>query len=60
MTGPKNSVIGMDINASCKRFETSLPEKYKLADGDCMFNSVIFDINEENDTINQIKRYNIM
>ena len=34
MTGPKNSVIGMDVNVSFKRFETALPEKYKLADGE--------------------------
>lgn len=31
MTGPKNSVIGMDISASLKRFETTLPERYKIA-----------------------------
>ncbi len=31
MTGPKNSVIGMDILASLKRFETTLPERYKIA-----------------------------
>ncbi len=31
MTGPKKSVIGMDVNVSIKRFETTLPEKYKLA-----------------------------
>lgn len=31
MTGPKFSVIGMDIDASLKRFETTLPERYKIA-----------------------------
>ncbi len=31
MTGPKHSVIGMDITASLKRFETTLPERYKIA-----------------------------
>lgn len=31
MTGPKNSVIGMDIAVSIKRFETTLPERYKIA-----------------------------
>ncbi len=47
MTGPKNSVIGMDAQASIKRFETTLPEKYKLAEGECMLNSVIFEIDDE-------------
>lgn len=31
MTGPKNSVIGMDIAVSIKRFETTLPERYRIA-----------------------------
>ena len=31
MTGPEKSVIGMDISASIKRFETTLPERYKIA-----------------------------
>ena len=59
MTGPKNSVIGMDIKASIKRFETTLPEKYKLAEGDCIFNAVIFEINDETNKVTHIKRINI-
>ncbi len=47
MTGPKHSVIGMDIDASVKRFVTSLPERYKLAEGDASFHGCIFEINEE-------------
>lgn len=38
MTGPKKSVIGMEINASLKRFLTTLPEKYKIAQGESMLN----------------------
>lgn len=56
MTGPKNSVIGMDIQASIKRFETTLPEKYKLAEGECIFNAVIFEIDDETNKVIQIKR----
>ena len=53
MTGPEHSVIGMEIAASIKRLETTLPEKYKLAEGSCMFNGVIFEIDDEtNKTIN--------
>lgn len=47
MTGPKHSVIGMDIDTSVKRFVTSLPERYKLAEGDASFHGCIFEINEE-------------
>lgn len=48
MTGPKKSVIGMDLEASIKRFLTSLPERYKLADGECIFNACMFELNDEN------------
>ena len=56
MTGPKKSVIGMNIEASIKRFETTLPEKYKIADGDCMLNAVIFDIDDNDNKVKKITR----
>ena len=57
MTGPKDSVIGMDIGVSFKRFVTSLPERYRLADSPAMVNGVIFKINDET---NQIEKINII
>ena len=59
MTGPKESVIGMDIEASLKRFETTLPERYKIATGKCKFNAVEFDIDDINNKVKSIKRINI-
>lgn len=56
MTGPKNSVIGMEIKASIKRFETTLPEKYKIAEGSCIVNGVIFEIDEKTSKVTDIKR----
>ena len=56
MTGPKDSVIGMDIHASIKRFETTLPEKYKLAEGDCIFNGVILEIDDNTNKVTEIER----
>lgn len=56
MTGPKNSVIGMDITVSVKRLETALPERYKLAEGDCKFNGVIFETDDERNKVTSIKR----
>ena len=58
MTGPKNSVIGMDIEASLKRFVTSLPERYKVAAGECILNGIIFETNEEGKTTT-ISRINL-
>lgn len=51
MTGPNYSVIGMNIDASIKRFETSLPEKYKVADDEATLNGCIFETDENNKVI---------
>lgn len=58
MTGPKKSVIGMDVDASIKRFETSLPEKYKIADGEGKFNSCMFEIDDKTNKVVKIERIN--
>ena len=55
MTGPEHSVIGMEISASIKRLETSLPEKYRLAEGECILNGVIFEIDDETNKVIDIK-----
>lgn len=59
MTGPKKSVIGMDVDVSIKRFETTLPERYKLAEGECVLNGCIFDIEDSTCQIKGIERINM-
>ena len=59
MTGPKESVIGMNKEASIKRFLTSLPERYKVAEGESIFNACIFEINEDNCRTIKIERINL-
>ena len=59
MTGPKESVIGMSVEVSKKRFLTSLPERYKIADGEAFLNGCIFEINDEKCRVTNIKRINI-
>ena len=56
MTGPKNSVIGMDVQVSFKRFETALPEKYKIAEGECILNAVKFEIDDNTNKVTAIKK----
>jgi hypothetical protein len=56
MTGPLKSVIGMDVKASLKRFETSLPERYKLAEGKCEFSGCIFEVDENTCRTTKIER----
>ena len=58
MTGPVKSVIGMEVSASIKRFETSLPEKYKIAEGKGKFNSCIFEIDDKTNKVIKIERIN--
>ena len=58
MTGPKNSVIGMDKDAALKRFITSLPERYKIATGEAIFNSVLFEIDDKTNKVVKMNRIN--
>jgi hypothetical protein len=60
MTGPEHSVIGMDTKSSIKRFETSLPEKYKLAEGKAKFNSCLFELDDKTNKVVKITRINKM
>jgi metallophosphoesterase (TIGR00282 family) len=59
MTGPIESVIGMDKKASIKRFVTTLPEKYKIAEGESKFNSCLFELDDETGRIDKITRINM-
>lgn len=58
MTGPIESVIGMDKEVSIKRFLTSIPERYKLAEGDCKLNGVVFEIDDTTNKTKKIYRIN--
>jgi len=56
MTGPKKSVIGMDVEVSIKRFETSLPEKYKVAEDSGKLNGCVFEIDDNTNKVTKIYR----
>ena len=58
MTGPKYSVLGMEIDVAIRRFLTALPEKYKVASGEAILNSVMFKINDETCRVESISRIN--
>ncbi len=53
MTGPRESIIGMDINAALKRFLTQIPERYQVAEGPGMLDAVVFTLD---DTTNQVTK----
>ena len=56
MTGPEKSVIGMDIDVALKRFLTSLPEKYKMANGRAILNACLFEIDDNLNKVTKIRR----
>ncbi len=57
MTGPKKSVIGMDVDASIKRFVTTLPERYKVSDDkEVLLNGCIVSLNSETCRAEKIDR----
>lgn len=56
MTGPYNSIIGVDKDMVLRKFTTLIPEKFEVAKGNVQFNGVIFDINESNKKVEDIKR----
>lgn len=59
MTGPKNSIIGMEYEAAMKRFLTQIPERYSCATGDVMLNGVVFEFDEERKIVSNISRIRI-
>lgn len=55
MTGPRDGIIGMSKKSSLRRFVEALPARYELADGPCMMNAVLFDVNNDGQAV-KIKR----
>lgn len=56
MTGPSDSVIGMDVGQIIQRFLTSMPAKFETAQGPVSLSAVIIDINNETGSATGIQR----
>lgn len=56
MTGPKDSIIGMEYQAALKRFLTQMPERYVCAEGRYMLNGCVFTISETTKRVEHIER----
>jgi metallophosphoesterase (TIGR00282 family) len=59
MTGPHESVIGMDRGAMVKRFLDSMPTKFEVAIGDVRINGVIADVDESTGRARSIARVRV-
>lgn len=57
MTGPRDSVLGVDKEIIINRFITGLPSRFETAHGDLQFNGIVFDI-DDNGCCRDIKTIN--
>jgi len=59
MTGPHESVIGMDRNSMVKRFLDAMPVKFEVALGDPRLNGVLVDVDEASGRARSIARVRV-
>ena len=56
MTGPYNSVIGLDREAAMTRFIKQMPASFKVAEGDPRFCAVLIEVDERSGLATKIQR----
>jgi metallophosphoesterase (TIGR00282 family) len=56
MTGPKDSVIGRELQPIIQRFLTGMPTKFDIATDDVRLEGVLFDIDPQSGRCKQIQR----
>lgn len=56
MTGPVNSVLGMDKHIVLERFLTGMPQRFEIAQGKGQFCGAIFDIESNNGRCESVER----
>ncbi|NIA29160.1 MAG: TIGR00282 family metallophosphoesterase [Actinobacteria bacterium] len=59
MTGPNDSVIGLDVNVAIKRFMSQIPEKYVIATSNNRLNGVLLAIDPASGRAKSIERINL-
>lgn len=58
MTGSQNGVIGVESEVVIKKFLTSLPQKFEIAEDDEYLNGLEIDLDEKNGKVKKINRIN--
>jgi 2',3'-cyclic-nucleotide 2'-phosphodiesterase len=58
MTGPHDSVIGMEKQGILQRFLDAMPTRFSVADGDVQMNTVLIDVDETSGRARSIDRLN--
>ena len=60
MTGPRDSILGVDVESVISKFLTLRPVRFHVADGPIQLNAVLLEIDLERGTTETIKRINIV
>jgi calcineurin-like phosphoesterase len=47
MTGPRNSVLGVEKDIIIEKFTRQMPRRFEPAEGDLQFNGVLFDLADD-------------
>ena len=58
MTGPHDSVIGMEKQAILQKFLDGMPARFAVAEGDVQMNTVLIDVDESTGRARSIERLN--
>ena len=58
MTGPRDSVLGVDKDIIIQRFLTGISPRFETASGDLQFNAVLFDLNDDG-TCSSVERVDL-
>lgn len=56
MTGPENSILGVDIDAATVKMKLHIPTRFTEAQSPCFINGVVVDFNEKTGRSNSIER----
>ncbi len=59
MTGPNDSVIGLDVDVAIKRFISGIPEHYQMATANNRLNGVVIDVDALTGRATSITRINL-
>ncbi len=57
MTGPRNSVLGVETDIIINKFLTMMPGRFEVAEGEAIFGAIVLKLDEYN-TLKEIKRLN--
>jgi len=56
MTGPTNSIIGVDTDSALQRFLTAIPHRLSVGKGKTMFNAVLIRVDDKSGKATSIER----